>query len=211
MSELLLTIAIPTIETRKFVFNELFEELTKQATPYGQQIEIISLCDNKEMSIGKKRQLLNNRANGKYVIQWDDDDWICEGGIDMIMKGIETGCDVITYDSFCDVPEFGYWRHCHQLVSLSHSNRKEAYDETNNVFYVTPNQKNAIKREILNEIKFMDIRYKEDLLFTNNLLKFIKTEHHIDHFIYLYLNRTRESYDNLENRFNMKFKPDKLI
>jgi hypothetical protein len=74
--EILLTIAIPTIEKRKIIFNELHDELKKQSLPYGDLIEIIYLRDNGEMSIGNKRNELNNLSNGKYVIQWDDDDLI---------------------------------------------------------------------------------------------------------------------------------------
>ena len=84
-----LTIAIPTIERRLNVFNQLYNELKKQSEPYGDEIEILYLCDNMEMPLGEKRQKLNEMSKGKYVVQWDDDDWIVEGGIDLIMDAIK--------------------------------------------------------------------------------------------------------------------------
>ena len=101
---ILLTIAIPTIQSRKDCFNKLLKEFKKQSEPYGDQIEIISLCDNKEMPIGEKRNRLNSMANGKYVVQWDDDDWISEDGIELIMEGIKMDVDCITYDAPCIKP-----------------------------------------------------------------------------------------------------------
>ena len=202
--EPLLTIAIPTVENRKLVFDELYNELKRQSEPYGDMIEIIYLCDDKKITIGHKRQLLNEMAKGKYVVQWDDDDWIHPNGIEMIMKGIESDADVISYNYSCDIPlddKSSYPR----KVSIKHSN---IGDFENKVLYVTPDPKNPIKREILNKIKFQDVSHSEEYYFKWDLRLYLLTEYKIEEDIYQILNRSGESYD-FEKRYNLK--PKKLI
>ena len=158
--EILLTIAIPTIEERNKCFNQLYDELIKQSEPYGNSIEIIYLCDNREMTIGQKRQMLNNTAKGKYVVHWDDDDWICEGGIDLIMNGIKTNQDVISYDYSANI----------DVDNITNRNRKISINYKNeligDVLYLTPDCKNPIKRDIIHKIKFKDTNWSEEYFFS---------------------------------------------
>jgi len=202
--EILLTIAIPTIEQRKEFFNEFYNEVKKQSQPYGEQIEIIYLSDNKEISIGRKRQLLNQMAKGKYVVQWDDDDWIDEKAIDMIMEGIKSDCDVISYNIFSDVPEGSPVHSYNQYYSIKFDNHIDINHDTKSVFF-TPTQKMVIKTEIAKSVKFFDIRFGEDSYYGRDIKALLKTEYYIDRFLYQYLNRTKEKYfENIPNRFGMK-------
>lgn len=73
-------ILIATVNERQHLFMMLIHELTKQINSAGlaNDIILISKCDNKEMSIGKKRQLLLEEAkkeNCEYVNFFDDDDF----------------------------------------------------------------------------------------------------------------------------------------
>jgi len=204
--EILLTIAIPTIETRKKVFDELYEELKRQSEPYGEQIEIISLCDNKEITIGHKRQLLNEMAKGKYVVHWDDDDWIHPNGIDMIMEGIKTDADVISYNYSCDIPvddKASFPRN----VSIKNNN---LVDFDNKILYVTPDCKNPMKREHALKVRFDDVSHSEEYYFKidMHIYQYLKTEYKIDEDIYQILNRSGEAY-NLKERYNLK--PKRLL
>jgi glycosyltransferase involved in cell wall biosynthesis len=202
--EILLTIAIPTVDNRKDVFNELYNELKRQCEPYGEQIEIIFLCDDKKITIGHKRQLLNEMAKGKYVVQWDDDDWIHPNGIDMIMEGIKSDVDVISYNYSCDIPlddKVGFSR----KVSIKNKN---VVDFENKILNVTPDPKNPIKREIVNKIKFDDVSHSEEYLFKIDVGAHLKTEYKIEEDIYQILNRSGESYD-FKTRYNLK--PKKLM
>jgi hypothetical protein len=207
--ETLLTIAIPTVEERKNLFNELYNELKKQSESYGEQIEIIYLCDNKEISIGKKRQLLNEMSNGKYTVQWDDDDWIHKNGVEMIMEGIKSDCDVISYNIYSNVPEGDVIHSYNQYYSIKFDNYPQINHTTKSAFF-TPSQKQVIKTEIVNKVKFYDIRYQEDVYFRDNIKSYLKTEYYIDEFLYLYLNKSREDYSDFHKRFGIK-KDAKLI
>ena len=205
MNKILLSICIPTLEHRKKIFEELFQELKKQSEPYNDQIELLSICDNKEMPIGIKRQKLNEMASGKYVVHWDDDDWICEDGIEIIMDAIKTDADVISYDYWVDIPEWGFGRYQHDYNSI-YNDGSQNKDLTWNLF---PDMKCPIKKEILEKISFKPIRTKEDFEFIKDLKKHLKTEVKINKFVYLYLNRSKESYEDIRVRFNIK--PDKIL
>ena len=202
--EILLTIAIPTVEQRIEIFNELYNELKRQTEPYGEQIEIIFLRDNKEMTIGHKRQLLNEMAKGKYVVQWDDDDWIHPNGIDMIMEGIKSDADVISYNYSCDIPLDDKSKYPRK-VSIEHQN---FHNTETNLLMVTPDPKNPIKREIVNKVKFDDVSHSEEYFFKLDVRKYLKTEYKIDEDVYQILNRSGESYD-FQKRYNLK--PKRLM
>lgn len=207
--EILLTIAIPTIERRKNLFNELYDELKKQSEPYGKLIEIIYLRDNGEMSIGNKRNELNKLSKGKYIVQWDDDDWIIEGGIDLIMEGIKNDVDVISFNQWCDIKQWGKLQYFHKYCSLEYSPPNNKIDYENAVMNFTPDQKNVIKSVITKQVKFYDINHGEDSYYMRDILPLLKTEYHIDKFIYLYLNRGNETMEPLE-RYKIK-KSSKLL
>lgn len=207
--EILLTIAIPTIEKRKKLFDELYNELKKQSEPYTDTIEIISLCDNGEMSIGNKRNALNELAKGKYVVQWDDDDWIMDGGIDMIMQGINEDVDVISFNQWCNIEQWGKLKNFHKYCSIKFAPPNNKIDYDNAIINFTPDQKNVIKTELVKKIKFYDINHGEDSYFMRDILPLLKTEYRIDKFIYLYLNRGNETMDPFE-RYKIK-KSSKLL
>ena len=209
MNDLLLSIAIPTIERRKFIFEELYDELEKQIKPYINKIEIISICDNGDLTIGEKRNFLNEMAKGKYIVQWDDDDWIHPNGIDMIMEGIETDVDVISYNHYTDIKEWEKLRHFHKYYSIKYSEPLGKIDYKNGIITCTPDQKCVIKSEIVKNVKFYNMNHNEDWTFMRDIIPFLKTEYHINEFIYLYLNRSGETMD-FYKRHNIK-KSSKLI
>ena len=198
--EILLTIGIPTIEHRIEIFNELYNELKRQSEPYGEQIEIIYIRDNKEMTIGEKRTKLNHIAKGKYVVHWDDDDWIHPNGIDMIMKGIKSNADVISYNYSCDI---GFDRNdpseYQRKVSIKYINEWKKEEKT---LYVTPDPKNPIKREIVLKVPFRNTSFSEEFYWKFDVLPYLKTEYKINADIYQILNRSGESYD-LSERYNL--------
>ena len=151
-------------------------ELKRQAEPYGEQIEIIYIRDNKEMTIGEKRTKLNKMANGKYVVHWDDDDWIHPQGIDLIISGIPVGADCITYKEYLKINNI--------VESREYSIRYTSSHPADLNRPVGP--KCVIKTSIAQQVKFKDIRYGEDGLWANDIKPLLKTEYHINEYIYYY-------------------------
>ena len=163
--------------------------------------------DNGEMSIGNKRNLLYEKANGLYTIQWDDDDWISDDGIAKIMEGIKSGCDVVTFNNYTDIPQWGRLQYFHKYISIK--NNPSFIDYINSKIFSSPDQKSVIKTELAKQVKFYDMNHSEDWFFMRDILPLLKTEYYINEFIYLYINRTGESMNPYE-RYKIE-KSSKLI
>lgn len=75
---MILSILVCTTHDRKDMFDKLHEELNRQrwASGMDSEVEILYECDNKEISVGAKRQLLIERATGEFVVFIDSDDWV---------------------------------------------------------------------------------------------------------------------------------------
>lgn len=188
-----LSFLIPTTPDRKKQTDKLVREINRQArySKLMKTIEVVTLEDNKEMTIGKKRQELYKMAKGIYSVQWDSDDWIHPFAIEMMMEGvtkykinktdIEALPDCITYK------ELIIWdgkSAATSNFSLSYPDWKDNQDGYN--FVRTPFFKTPIKTSICLETEIPDIRFGEDHAFAQNIKPKLKTERYIDEFIYWY-------------------------
>ncbi len=75
MTKPLLTVMIPTTIDRRELFVPLVNELQRQRQGFSELVEIIWREDNKEISVGLKRQQLLEDATGEWVVGFDSDDW----------------------------------------------------------------------------------------------------------------------------------------
>lgn len=91
-----LSILIPSIPSRFNKAIELYNHLLS-ISPDG--VEILMLTDNKQRSIGEKREALKNISNGKYFMFVDDDDSLYS--IEEIYEACKDDVDVITFKSKC--------------------------------------------------------------------------------------------------------------
>ena len=75
-----LSILIPTVPVRKPLLDKLLSVLNKQLTDNNleNRVEILVFEDNFEYSVGKKRNVLYEKAKGKYVLILDDDDMVSD-------------------------------------------------------------------------------------------------------------------------------------
>lgn len=111
-----LSILIPTLPQRHRFLRKLMEQITTQidcdakaatirdgqitVTTYTfdcMPVEVIVMLDNKQISVGKKRNLLKALAKGEYLTYVDDDDKISSDYISTIVAATKTGKDLITY------------------------------------------------------------------------------------------------------------------
>lgn len=95
-----LSILTPSIPTRLHKAGKLHGEIARQIAAAGaeDEVEHLILTDNRQRSIGAKRQALVEAARGDYVAFVDDDDRICEGYVAGLLRGIAEGVDVVTFD-----------------------------------------------------------------------------------------------------------------
>jgi hypothetical protein len=201
MSQPILSILIPTVVGREDVLNNGFFKTSKEKIFHSytdgylniscKDFEIILSKDNKEMSIGEKRELLYKRANGIYSLQVDDDDELATNAIELILQAIKENPDVdcITFRERCMMN--GVYK------SSNHSLKYEKWQDNFDGFdYVRcPFYKDVIRTDIAKSVPFPHIRYNEDEQWSMALRPHLKTEYHIDKELYYYIYEPKESHE----------------
>ncbi len=190
MNNPLLSILIPTVFEREDLCNLLLQKLGSQILNLNGtdkiMVSVMREVDNKEMSIGEKREKLYQKATGLFSWQIDDDDDIAEGSIEKILEAIKNNPDVdcITFREKCIIDGV------YKRSNFSHKydgwkDNFDGFDWVRDVFY-----KCVIKTEIAKKVPFPHIRYNEDQQWGVALKPFIHTEHHIDEEIYYYIHNS---------------------
>lgn len=192
-----LSILIPTVLGREKEFNRLFENLSKQIFDNNleSKIEILSLKDNKEISIGLKRDKLYNMANGLFSVMIDDDDLVPDDYCFTVNEVIESH----------QVDCIGYFENClingnQQKSVISRAFHSWSYHEVPKNgyhYYRTPFFKVPIKTDICKKVGVKDMRFGEDHEFAIRIYPELKTEYFIYREMYFYRanNLTKEQHD----------------
>jgi len=193
---MLLSILIPTIVGREEKYEALKAEVTKQIAD-SPLVEIVTAKDNKEQSIGSKRQLLLQMATGKYVVFIDDDDWIADNYVGSILKALA---------EYPNIDSIGFRIECSGTKgrTASVSNIYDSWRDNHAGFdYVrTPYHKSPIKRDIALQIGYRDMRYAEDHDYSVRLKnsKLVKSEFYIDDVMYYY----RYTFEEHNKKYGIK-------
>jgi len=194
-----LSILIPTLPARIDCYSNLIKELNKQITENNliERVQILSLCDTKEISVGEKRNILLTKSNGRYVCFIDDDDLIASDYVVKILNAIQSNADVIT---FCgDYVE----NNLRTPFSISMVHRGN-YNHPN-IFYRLPNHLCPVKREIALSCQFTDKNFGEDSDYADKINNYLKNEYHIQDKLYFYMydsNTSQTKPNNTLNAFN---------
>lgn len=184
MSDILLSILIPTVHGRIDQFEKLEHFIKEQIHEYdlADKVEIISLADNKEMTIGEKRNKLYRKANGLYSWQIDDDDWLHYQAIPMIVDELKAeDCDCVGFKELCI---FDGKRVESSNFSLKYPGWMDNYDGFNHVR--TPFFKTPIKTRLCLQASVQPIRFGEDHQFAQDIYPLLFVENYINEFIYIY-------------------------
>jgi len=114
----LISFLIPTLRERSTKFKSLTDKLFLQIEEHNLQdeVEVISIYDNRNIKLSVKRNMMQKMASGMYFIHLDDDDRVaddycitCVNEIKKLIKYSHAGTgdqpvpDVITYNQFCEV------------------------------------------------------------------------------------------------------------
>jgi glycosyltransferase involved in cell wall biosynthesis len=101
-----LSILIPTLVTRRAFYQRLHQHLSAQIASMGtHDVEIVVLEDNREKSIGEKRNILLSRAAGDFLVFIDDDDRVSDDYVKQVLEAIHKNpdADCIVYDCICTI------------------------------------------------------------------------------------------------------------
>ncbi len=193
MTQPLLSIQIPYTKEREQETAKLSKELIRQVQENKLQGFVVFELDGrgKEVTIGEKRNDLYQRAKGKYVVQWDSDDWIAKDGVMQIVTALQNNPDVdcVTYEEHCDIDgKIFKSNHSLQYSGWYGEGSHPLHDGFH--YHRTPFFKDVIKTEIAKATQVKHERFGEDHLWAIDLYPKLKTEIHIEQPIYHYIHKS---------------------
>lgn len=153
-------------------------------------IEIIVEEDNKEMSIGAKRQLMIEKAKGKFVVHFDSDDMPTNDYVTKIYQAIIDNPDIDCIGINVSMTTNG--KHpqkcCHSLKYPEwKTGPVDGWDYVRNITHFNP-----VLRELALKAGFKDIRYGEDIDYATRLYPMLKKEFYIDEPLFHYRYSSKE-------------------
>lgn len=96
MSDILLSVLIPSIPKRANKLANLMARLEAQSDP---QLEVLCLIDNCRRPLGSKRNEMMRMALGKYIAHIDDDEDLAPDFFATLKPELQHGVDLVHYDA----------------------------------------------------------------------------------------------------------------
>ena len=178
----LLTVMIPTTIDRRELFVLLVNELQRQRQGFSELVEIIWREDNKEISVGLKRQQLLEDAKGEWVVGFDSDDWPADTYLIDIITALKDNPNV---------DHVGFLEDCNidgekslSIFSIRHKQWAENLDGYDHVRCANP--KSVIRRTKALEVGYQDSRFGEDRIFSEAVTPLLESEVFINKPLYFY-------------------------
>lgn len=138
-------------------------------------------------SIGKKREALVQRADGKYLCFLDDDETIAPNYLETIVRLCHKNADVVTFRNFTTT-DF-YWT----VVDMSLENEINEEANPDRIVRRRPWHICPVKSEYAKLYSFPDTNYGEDWTWFEKVLKHCENESHTDAILHAYNHSTQDS------------------
>jgi len=173
-------------EERQLNLNKIIHELNNQICKnYAENIvEVLIEKDNGIMSVGEKRNLLISKANGEYICFIDDDDFISDNYLNLILKNLEKDILMIRITHLVDGVKS---KSIQTSLYINYLESNEFIFRANH-FHLCP-----IKKDIANWVKFPQVNFAEDLDYSQRIIPLIKSYHTIEEEIYIYNDNLEKS------------------
>jgi glycosyltransferase involved in cell wall biosynthesis len=165
--------------------SEMLKKLTQQLRlllgKYDESQWEVLIQPDENINVGRKRNILLQKASGDFVVFIDDDDEIHDNYIDAFMNAIESNpdADCIGYRGYItfDGTSRKDW-----VISI----KCKTWYEENGVYYRTPNHISPVKRSIAMQVMFPEIEFGEDSEYSQGIYPLLKEEVFIDEQLYHY-------------------------
>lgn len=191
-SDKLWSILICTLDSREKLFNRLYAKLHKQITDLNleDKIEILYFKDNREYSVGFKRNALIEKSRGKYICFIDDDDEISDDYIKIIHDRLLKNPDCISLRGIITFAG-------KNPKTFIHSIKYDTYFEKDNVYYRPPNHLNPMRRSVAHQFHFPMVNRGEDTNWAMKVCRsgLLQIEEQVDIPYYFYLFDGRKPHD----------------
>lgn len=204
-----LSILIATTEERRGMYYELMTEFENQikAEEYnngsvlidsslstwrnctGKDVEVISVSDNKGISIGRKRQVLLDMAVGEWVVFFDDDDWPASNYVELILSNMSDSVDCMGIKVKMTTNGLNEQTCLHRL-GRPWAESKEGYDYIRPIIHFNP-----VRRELALQAGFRDMRFGEDRDYADRLNRLVRNEVFIDEWLFHYRYTTKQPHN----------------
>ncbi len=174
-----LSILIPSVPSRRHRAAVLFDKLTKQAEGYS--VEVLMLLDNKQRSIGKKREALVQISKGDWIAFVDDDDDVSEDYVSSIMQHATRNNlgKVIVFETLVTLDSL-------PGVICQHGMEFENEDYSRQGFKRKPWHMHAMPGSFARRCEFPDTNYGEDWPWCEMVLGYVYDQVKIDKVLYHY-------------------------
>lgn len=191
--DILLSILIASLPERVEFLSSMYEQLIPQTL--DKPVEVLVLTDNRTMSIGQKRQRMNELAKGFYVVHVDDDDTISTDFVDELLDKIRLNkFDVINYICMVHLPNEKP-KPCYYSKDFTYANLPK-YNLRK------PNSRCCFKRSVALQQSYNDFPYGEDDDWGERIASLIKRECIIDKplYHYRYVEKDKDWFTTLKER-----------
>jgi hypothetical protein len=194
---IILSILCPTTPDRSEMFSKLFSEVMTQVLlvhhlhPSLGKIEVL-VDDSKRfleggLSIGKKRESLLRRAEGRYVVFLDSDDDIAPNYVEQLVRLCQHNTDVVTFRNLTKTDT--YWTLVDMSLAYHHNDEASPkYITRRKPWHICP-----IRSLFAKMYDFEDTNYGEDATWMEKVLKHCVTEIHTDQILHQYTHSSKTS------------------
>ena len=179
---MILTITIASVSIRKDMLETLLAELNRQIIKggYEKDVEILVDDDDKRF-LGTKRKEMLSKAQGLFTCAIDDDDWISENYVALIVEAIKN-------NPYVDNLKIN------GIITIDGENPKKwiischfkDWFEEDDVYYRTPNHICPIRTELVKIAGFDEVAWGEDYPFSQRVKPLLKSEAEIEELLYFY-------------------------
>lgn len=142
-------------------------------------VELKHIEDNREMILGDKRNALLEKANGKYIVFFDSDDFPKPNYVSSIMKALESNPDCVGFRILMTTNGQKPETCIHSLSNKEWTHNGKAYLRNCTHF-------NPVRKDLALQAKFPSIRFGEDKVYSDRVSALCKTEVFIDEFLFDY-------------------------
>lgn len=139
------------------------------------------------LSIGKKREGLVRKAEGKYLCSLDDDEDISPNYVETLVRLCNEDKDVVTFRSFAKT-DF-YWT----VIDMSLENKVNEEATPERIIKRPPWHVCPVKSEYAKLYEFEDINYGEDFNWMEKVLTHCKTEAKTNQILHCYNHSSKHS------------------
>ena len=180
----LLTIAILTVPGRESFLERLRGIIDTQVD--GQPVQVTVLKDNRERTIGEKRQLALDVCKTPYIVFIDDDDVVSNKYVQLILHELANKPDGVGFRGIISSERSWPVEFVHK-AGLAYSDRPIQYQKS--FIYTRPlNHLNPVRIDIARQIGYVSLNMGEDYDYCKRLDEsgLIKNAAFIDEFMYFY-------------------------